>query len=329
MKQVKTIAVVYGGNSSEVDISILSGRYAAANIDRDKYKVLEVLLRGSDWKVVEWHDEKMNVLADIDKNDFSFMAGGEKKKIDAAFIMIHGTPGENGLLQGYFEMIGIPFTTCSAFVSTIAFNKYSCKTFLRDLGVKMAREVFLRKGDRYNARDIVERLGLPLFIKPSDGGSSFGISKVKKAEDLDKAIYEAFQESDTILVEEFIPGREMTQGVYFSKGEVIALPITEIIPDNEYFDYESKYLGKSKEICPANISSELAAVVSGQSARIYHYFGCRGLIRIDYIVNGDDVYFLEINTAPGMTKMSLVPQQVKVAGMDIKSFFTALIEEVA
>lgn len=323
----KSVALIYGGNSSEVEISILSGKHVAANLDRTKFDVYEILLRGADWNLCAPDNEKAIPIAQIDKTDFSVTYEGKKIRFDVAFIMIHGTPGENGLLQGYFEMMGIPFTTCSSYVSTLTFDKYACKAFLRDTGVKMAREVYLRKGDYYDVKQIVEQLGLPLFVKPSDGGSSFGVTKVKKTEELDVAIKEAFAEGETVLVEEFIPGREMTEGVFISKGEIIALPVTEIIPHNEFFDYEAKYLGKSEEVCPADISKKVAIEIEELTHKIYHHFGCKGLVRMDYILNGDDVYFLEINTVPGMTKMSLVPQQVRVAGIEMQQFFTILLEE--
>ncbi|MCF0178282.1 MAG: D-alanine--D-alanine ligase [Bacteroidales bacterium] len=324
----KQVAVIYGGNSSEYEISILSGRYVASAIDHDKYDVYEVLLKGLDWSVVQWDGDKMQKISQVDKGDFSFIAPetGEKVKFDVAYPVIHGTPGENGLLQGYLEMIGVPFTTCSAFVCTVAFSKYSCKTFLRDSGIMMAQEAFIRKGDAFDPDAIVDKLGLPLFVKPADGGSSFGISKVKKREDLPAAIEEAFKEGEMVIVEEFVAGREMTQGVYSLEDGVHTLPITEIISENEYFDYEAKYLGKSQEVCPAPIDKETADKISAVSKRVFSFMGCSGVIRIDYIINEKGIFFLEINTAPGMTKMSLVPAMVRTAGMDIKDFLTGQIE---
>ena len=324
----KKIAVIYGGNSSEHEISVASGRYTASAIDKDKYEVYEVLLKGLDWNVVCWDEgDRMTVLGQVDKGDFSFTPqGGDKINFDAAFPVIHGTPGENGLLQGYLEMIGIPCTSCSAFASTVAFSKYSCKAFLRDSGVRMAREKFIRKGDDFSSEKIVEELGLPLFIKPADGGSSFGVTKVKSVEMIPAAMEDAFKEGDMVIVEEFIDGRELTQGVYGHKGAVKTLPITEIVTENEYFDYEAKYLGKSDEICPAPISDGLAAEIGKVSRAVFSWMGCKGLIRIDYIVNERGIHFLEINTAPGMTRMSLVPKMVRVAGIEIKDFLTELIE---
>ncbi len=323
----KTIALIYGGNSSEVEISIQSGKNAASCIDRERYDLYEVLLRGASWQVQIYDGEEVVESVEVDKTDFSFTYKGDKVKFDLAYIMIHGTPGENGLLQGYFEMLGIPFNTCSSFVSSITFDKHSCKRFLDFAGVKMAKDVYLREGHDYNVNAIVKELGLPLFVKPTSGGSSFGITKVKREEELDHAIREAFKECDSIIIEESITGREVTNGIYTKDGELVRLPVTEIVTEREFFDYEAKYLGMSNEICPAPISDELAENIQNLSAKIYRYMGCKGLVRIDYIVKGYDLYFLEINTVPGMTPMSLVPGQVRAAGIDMGEFFTTLIEE--
>ena len=318
----KNIAVIYGGPSSERQISILSGRYAASVIDRERYNVYEILFNTDCWQLVEWEGEQMRVLGTVDKGDFSCNG----VKYDVACIMIHGIPGENGLLQGYFEMMGVPVTTCSSFVCTIAFNKYSCKRLLADTGVKMADDVFLRRGETYDADAIVAKLGLPLFVKPSDGGSSFGVTKVKDVSMLPAAIDYAFSEGDTILIEKAITGREITQAIYMDGGESVALPITEIVTSNEYFDYDAKYNGKSEEICPAPIPASMAEETTYWTKKIYAHLGGTGLIRIDYIAGEDGVYFLEINATPGMTRMSLVPKMVRVSGRSMTDFFTALIE---
>lgn len=333
----KRIALVYGGNSSEWEISVQSGKNVAENIDKERFEVYEVLLRGASWRVVGMPeellagDDAVKVSEDgieVDKTDFSFVYNGERIKFDLAYIMIHGNPGENGLLQGYFEMLGIPFNTCSAFVSNITFDKHSCKRFLDFAGVKMAKDVFLREGQEYSATAIVKELGLPLFVKPTNGGSSFGISKVVKEEELDAAIAAAYKENDSVIIEECITGREMTNGIYMKDGKVVRLPVTEIVTDREFFDYEAKYMGLSNEICPAPISQELTGMIQDMTERIYRYMGCRGLVRIDYIVKGYDIYFLEINSVPGMTPMSLVPAQVRAAGIGMREFFNALIDEI-
>lgn len=323
----KTIALIYGGDSSEYEVSIKSGKHISGHLDRERYDVYEVLMKGADWRVL-FSEEKSYL---IDKADFSFVIpdesgiGGKRVKFDKALIMIHGTPGENGLLQAYFEMIGMKFTTCSATVSAISFDKYACKCYLRDTGVRLAKEQFIRRGDSYNAYDIAARMGLPLFVKPNNGGSSFGVTKVKHLQDLNDAIESAFKEDESVLVEEYIQGREMTNGVYEYNGELVRLPVTEIISNNEFFDYEAKYLGASKEICPAEITSELSERIINTSHKIYRYLGCRGIVRVDYIVRDDEIYFLEINTVPGMTEMSLVPQQVRAAGMTIREFLNQLL----
>ncbi len=314
----KNIALIYGGNSSEWQISIQSGKFVASHIDKDRYNVYEVLLRGASWSVGG---------TEIDKTDFSLTVGGEKIRFDMAFILIHGTPGENGLLQGYLEMLGVPFNTCSAFVSALTFDKHSCKRFLDFAGVKMAKDLFLRRGSEYTPAEIVRELGLPLFVKPSNGGSSFGVTKVKHEDELAAAMEEAFKECDSVLIEEALRGRELTNGIYCEGGRLITLPVTEIITEREFFDYDAKYLGESNEVCPAEIPETLSEKVREITAFIYNYLGCKGLVRMDYILSGEDIYFLEINTVPGMTPMSLVPGQVRAAGIDLQQFFTTLIEE--
>lgn len=295
----------------------MSGKNVAEALDLRKYDIYEILLRGADWICRG---------TQIDKTDFSVTLDGVKVKFDVAVIMIHGTPGENGLLQGYFEMIGVPFTTCSSYVSSLTFDKFACKTYMRDVNIPMAKDVYLRRGDSYSVDTIVEHLSLPIFVKPSDGGSSFGVTKVKRAEDLDAAVKAAFAEGETVLLEEFVEGRELTQGVYFDSRGIVPLPVTEIVSHNEYFDYDAKYNGKSDEICPADIPDEVAATVSKYTCRIYHHFGCRGIVRCDYIVRPDGkVYFLEINTVPGMTKMSLVPGQIKAAGLELSEILDNII----
>lgn len=370
----KNIALIYGGNSLEAEISIKSGKNVADNLDRDRYNIYEVLLRGESWRVINpngeivpggFADELLNgeieiekgyVNVDeasvnannsgahgrikiedmqklpgteIDKTDFSFTFGGVKTRFDYAFIMIHGNPGENGVLQGYLEMMDIPFNTCSSFVSTITFDKHSCKRFLDFSGVNLAKDRFIRKEDFCFADcdSIIEKLGLPLFVKPSDGGSSFGVTKVKRPNELAEAIKMAFEVSSSVLVEECIKGREVTNGIYTVNGKIVNLPVTEIVTDREFFDYEAKYLGQSREICPAPLGDELTRRVQRTSEKIYRYLGCKGLVRMDYFIRDDEIYFLELNTVPGMTAMSLVPAQVRAAGITMKELFNSLIAE--
>jgi len=323
----KKVALIYGGNSSEWKISILSGKNVAANIDRDKYEVYEILLRGTSWSLCDPASEEPKPIAEVDKTDFSCTVAGEKIKFDIAYLMIHGTPGEDGLLQGYFEMMGIPFTTCSSFVSALTFNKYSCKSFLRDSGVHLAKDIYLRRGEQWDASQVVKKLGLPVFVKPVCDGSSFGVTKVKSIGAMGEAIDLAFTKSDALIIEEAIQGRELTEGVFVKDGKVIPLPITEIVTTREYFDYEAKYLGESQEICPAQIPENVAEKVREATVKVYEHFGCNGVVRMDYIFDGKDVYFLEVNTVPGMTKMSLVPNQARAAGMEVKEFINIILAE--
>ena len=318
---MKRIALIYGGDSSEWGISVLSGKHVASCLDPARYEVTELLLRNGQWSVCD------PAVKDVAVPVKPFIPS-DLKNYDVAMIMIHGTPGENGILQAELEKHGVPFTTCSSRVSAITFDKHACKKALHGVGIPLAPEMFLHRGEAFNPEEVVEKLGLPVFVKPNDGGSSFGVTKVKRQEDLAPAIAAAFSESDDVLIESFIPGRELTEGVFNRRGEIIPLPVTEIIPHNEYFDYEAKYLGKSDEVCPAQIPEEVAHVVREQTRRIYQHFGCRGLIRCDYIMTeSGKIYFLEINPVPGMTKMSLVPAQIRAAGMEISDVFDCLIEE--
>lgn len=349
----KKIALIYGGNSEEAGISIQSGRNVSRNICREKYDVYEVLLKGVDWIVMNpdgaavqddlpqrclealCAGKSVETVAavgcapvQVDKCTFSFVHEGVKVKFDMAFIMIHGTPGENGLLQGYFEMIGVPYNTCSAYVSAITFDKHSCKRFIEHAGVKMAKDVFIRRGSSYKPQEIIGELGLPVFVKPTNGGSSFGITKVKRVEDLEAAVELVFKEYDSVIIEESIVGRELTNGIYARGGELVKLPVTEIVTTREFFDYEAKYLGESQEICPAQISAELTAQIQETTEKIYKYMGCSGLVRMDYIVRDGEIFFLETNTVPGMTPMSLVPAQVRAAGISMEEFVNTLIENI-
>ena len=331
----RNLALIDGGDSAEVGISILSGRNVSRYIDRSKYNVYHVLLKGASWQVVEASGEAtesnpeagMTVLAQVDKNDFSFTFQGKKRKFDLAMIMIHGTPGENGVLQGYLEMMGVPFTTSSSAVSASAFDKQICKVLLRDCGFKLAPDVCLRKGKGFSVKKIVEKLGLPLFVKPCSGGSSFGVSKVMKAEELEDAVNLAFRHSDTVLVETYIRGREITQGAFMDGENIVALPVTEIIPHNTFFDYDAKYNGLSDEICPADIAPEKVEEISAITRSIYDCLGCRGIVRVDYFLCDDgSIVFLELNTVPGMTAMSLVPQQIRAAGLDMMQVITGIAD---
>jgi D-alanine-D-alanine ligase len=318
---MKKIALIYGGDSSEWGISVLSGKFVATCLDPQRYEVTELLLRDGQWSVCD------PAVTDVAVPVAPFIPS-RLKEFDVALIMIHGTPGENGILQAELEKHGVPFTTCDSRVAALTFDKHACKKALRGLGIPLAPEIFLHRGEPLNAETVVEQLGLPVFVKPNDGGSSFGVTKVKRQEDLAAAVAAAFSESDDVLIESYIPGRELTEGVFNRDGLVIPLPVTEIISHNEYFDYEAKYLGKSDEVCPAQITEEQAKTVQEQTRRIYQHFGCRGLIRCDYIMTeSGKVYFLEINPVPGMTKMSLVPAQIRAAGLSVNEVLDTIIAE--
>ena len=321
---MKNIALIYGGNSSEFDVSVESGRQVSAHIDRTRYNVYEILLRGANWTV---QLDGGRQTADVDKADFSFTFRNVKTRFYCAFIVIHGSPGEDGLLQAYFDLLNIPYTSCNAFVSMLTFNKYATKCVLRDAGIALAKEVYVAKNRPIDGRAIVRRLGLPLFVKPNAGGSSCGVTKVKRETELPDAFAAAFAESDAAIAEEYIDGRELQQGVLTANGQTRVLPVTEIISHNEFFDYEAKYKGRSDEITPADVAPPLARRLADCSAHIYDRLGCRGVVRIDYIVRNETIYFLEINTVPGMSQASIVHQQLREAGISLRDACTGLIED--
>ena len=332
----KSIVVIYGSDSSEWEVSVRSGEFTASQVDGTKYDVYEMFARFGEWTLAAYRRkgaERVAIPAGerpvIDKSDFSVMLDGEKVRFDYAYIMQHGTPGENGLMQGYLEMLGVPHSGCNAFVSAITFDKFSCKSYLKDVDfVKCAKDIFLRKGESVDglAERAVEKLGLPMFVKPTDGGSSFGVTKVKAVEDFQKAVDCAFSEGNMLIAEAAVVGRELTCAVYDNGKENVALPVIEILTDNEFFDYEAKYNGHSREVCPAQIPDTLRDEIQEVSKKIYEHLGCAGLVRVDYIASEEGLYFLEVNTIPGMTSASLVPQMVRAAGMSMTSFLSSIIE---
>ncbi len=336
MMKYNRIAVIYGSDSSEWEVSCRSGEFTASRIDGSRYDVYEIFARFGNWTLTAYRKKNSmrvvipeNERPAIDKTDFSVTVGGEKVKFDYAYIMQHGTPGENGLMQGYLEMLGIPHSGCNAFVAAITFDKFSCKSYLKDVDfVKCADDIFVRKGESLEglAQKAVAKLGLPMFVKPTDGGSSFGVTKVKSVGDFDKAVDYAFSEGNMLIAEAAVVGRELTCAVYFNGTEYVALPVIEIITENEFFDYEAKYNGHSREVCPAQIPDELRDEIQEVSKKIYAHLGCSGLVRVDYIASEDGLYFLEVNTIPGMTAASLVPQMVRAAGLDMTDFLTTVIE---
>ena len=333
---MKSIAVIYGSDSSEWEVSVRSGEFTASQIDGARYDVYEIFARFGDWSLKAYRRDggervllKEEERPQICKCDFSVSLGGEKVKFDYAYIMQHGTPGENGLMQGYLEMLGVPHSGCNAFVAAMTFDKFSCKSYLKEVDyVKCADDIFVRKGEPLGglAQKAVDKLGLPMFVKPTDGGSSFGVTKVKKLEDFDKAVELAFSEGNMLLAEAAVVGRELTCAVYFDGATLQALPVIEIITENEFFDYEAKYQGLSREVCPAEIPDVLRDRIQEVSKKIYAHLGCSGLVRVDYICSGEDLYFLEVNTIPGMTSASLVPQMVRAAGLSMTECLTTVIE---
>ena len=319
----KNIAIVAGGDSSEVVVSLKSAAGLYSFMDKDRYNLFIVTIVGQTWQV-EWSgDEKIA----IDKNDFSFIRNGEKITFDFAYITIHGTPGENGILQGYFQLIGLPFSCCDVLAAAITFNKFTCNQYLKGFGVKVSESLVLRAGQTVSDEEVASTIGFPCFVKPNVGGSSFGVTKVKTIEQVQPAIALAFAEGAEVMIEAFMAGTEITCGVYKTNNKSQVLPITEVVSENEFFDFDAKYKGQVQEITPARISDTLTARVQKLTAAIYDILGCKGIVRIDYIISeGDVINLLEVNTTPGMTTTSFIPQQVRAAGLDIKDVMTDIIE---
>lgn len=328
MKDLKrTIAIVCGGDSSEHDVSMHSAQGLYSFFDKERYNIYIVDVKGIDWHV-ELED---GTSAPIDKNDFSFIENGKHIEFDYAYITIHGAPGENGIMQGYFDLIHLPYSTSGVLVEALTFDKYVLNNYLRGFGVNVADSILLRRGEEYNEEEIEKRLGMPCFVKPAADGSSFGVSKVKNIDQLAPALRVAFMESDEVMIEGFLDGTEISQGVYKTKDKSIVFPATEVVTCNEFFDYNAKYNGQVQEITPARINPDTAKRVAAETSRIYDILHANGIIRIDYIISkdkeGNDVInMLEINTTPGMTATSFIPQQVRAAGLDIKEVLSEIVE---
>ncbi len=334
MKNLKrTIAIVCGGDSSEHDVSMRSGQGLYSFFDKERYDVYIVDVKGMDWNV-SLHD---GTTAQIDRNDFSFMENGKLVQFDYAYITIHGTPGENGIMQGFFELIHLPYSTSSVLVEAMTFDKFVLNQYLKGFGVRVADSLLIRKGyeQLVSDEDVEKRIGMPCFVKPSADGSSFGVSKVKSADQLAPAVRKAMLESDEVMVEGYIDGVEISVGCYKTKEKSVVLPATEVVTDNEFFDYDAKYNGQVKEITPARLSEDTTKRVAEITSRIYDILHCNGIIRIDYIISKgkdsdgkevDKINMLEINTTPGMTATSFIPQQVRAAGLDIKDVLTDIVE---
>lgn len=320
----RKIAIVAGGDSSELVVSLRSAEGIYSFIDKEMYDLFIVEMEGLRWEV-RLSDGTM---APVDRNDFSFMNGTEKVVFDFAYITIHGTPGENGVLQGYFDLIQLPYSCCGVLPAALTFNKFSCNQYLKGFGIRVAESMMLREGFEVLDEEVVNKVGLPCFIKPNLGGSSFGVTKVKSKEEIQPAIDKAFAEADEVMIEALMEGTEITCGCYKTKSKEVVFPVTEVVSKNEFFDFDAKYNGESEEITPARISDELTERVQLLTSAIYDILGCYGIIRVDYIITeGTKINLLEVNTTPGMTPASFIPQQVRAAGIDIKDVMTDIIED--
>ena len=326
MKRI--IAIVAGGDSSEHDVSLRSAQGIYSFMNKDLYDCYIITIQGSEW-TAQWGDSQFST---IDKNDFSFETDHGRIRPDFAYITIHGTPGENGILQGYFDLIHLPYSTCNVLVEALTFNKFSLNQYLKTWGIRVAESLLIRRGqeDSLNVTDIVEKIGLPCFVKPNADGSSFGVTKVKTAEELKPAIQKAMDEGSEVMIESYLEGTEITCGCYKTKKVQRVFPVTEVVSHKEFFDYDAKYNGAVEEITPARISDETTQRVQQLTSAIYDILGCEGIIRIDYILTGEKgnekINLLEINTTPGMTATSFIPQQVKAAGLEMAEVLSDIIE---
>lgn len=325
----RTIAIVCGGDSSEHDVSLRSAQGLYSFFDKEKYDLYIVDIKGQDWHVNLPNGD----IAPIDRNDFSFRYNGKTIIVDYAYITIHGTPGENGLLQGYFDLIHLPYSTSGVLVEALTFDKFVLNNYLRSFGVAVADSILVRRGDeeKLTEKSVTETVGFPCFVKPAADGSSFGVSKVKNFDQLAPALRKAFMESDTVMIEGFLDGIEISQGCYKTKEKSVVLPATEVVTSNEFFDYDAKYNGQVQEITPARLSPETSDRVAKITSAIYDILHANGIIRIDYIISKtkdgqDKINMLEINTTPGMTVTSFIPQQVRAAGLEMKDVLSDIVE---
>ena len=320
----RKIAIVAGGDSSENPVSLRSAATILEYMDKDKYEPYILEIEGKNWQV----HVSDNISAPVDRNDFSFTWQGKKTVFDYAYIIIHGTPGENGVFEGYLRLMRIPFSTCDVLPSALTFNKFVLNKTMKSCKVNVADSRRLRKGDKVDPDKIISKVGLPCFIKPTDGGSSFGTTKVKTREQIIPAVEEAFKENNEIMIESFMQGIEVTNGYFKTKKREVRLPVTEVVPKTDFFDYDAKYNGKVEEITPARIPDELRDRIQDLTAKIYDLLGCHGIIRNDYIItDGDKINLLEVNTTPGMTATSFIPQQIRAAGLNLTDVLTEIIED--
>jgi D-alanine-D-alanine ligase len=325
MSSRKNIAFVTGGYSEEAVISYKSAITIENNLDKEKYNIFKIDITPNGW----WYEENGRKTA-VDREDFTINTTDKKIIFDAVFIGIHGTPGEDGKLQGYFDLLRLPYTSCDAATSALTFNKRYTVAVASFAGINVAKSLHIFKHSKVNGKEILAQLQLPVFVKPNNGGSSIGMSKVSKDDEIDAALQKAFKEDDQVLVEEFITGREFTIGVFRSEGKIETLPFTEVKTHKEFFDFEAKYTpGMSEEITPAQVDDSISEKVRTTAKKVYHTFNCRGVVRMDFIYNEEkqQPYLLEINTVPGQSEASIVPQQVRANGWTLKEFYTLLIEE--
>ncbi len=322
---MKNIAVVCGGHSGEFEISMASGKIACQHIDRQKYTPWLIVIEKQNWYHLSESGEKFPV----NKSNFSLAMKGQTIRFDGVFNAIHGTPGEDGKLQGYFDLLNIPYTSCGVDISALSFNKFLCNRFIRSFGIQVAASFSFLRGETIDKEKVIRELGLPLFIKPSASGSSVGVSKVNRPEDFEPAVEEAFRTDRRILIEEALLGRELACGLMKKGNELLVFPITEIITQSDFFDYEAKYSdGKTREITPAPLPEETETDIKTLSAMLYRQMDCNGFVRFDYILTETGLYFLELNSIPGMSEHSLIPQQAEAFGLTLKELFTWTVDNL-
>ena len=325
---MKKIAIVAGGDSSEYVVSLRSAQGIWSFVDHSKYETSIIVIKGTEWKMVQYDGKQYdwNKTWPVDREDFSVVKDGVKLTFDFAYIIVHGTPGENGILQGYFDMIRMPYSCCGVLAAALTCSKFTCNRYLSTFGIPVAKSILLHVGEEEDTEQCVKELGLPVFVKPNAGGSSFATTKVKTPEDLQPAIAAAKREATgEVIIESFMQGTEVTCGCYTSRDGLRALPITEVVSKKEFFDVDAKYNGAVEEITPARISDEMTQKIQALTRRIYGYVGAKGIIRVDYIIIGDTPHLLEVNTTPGMTATSFIPQEVRAAGLDISDVMDDVI----
>ena len=325
---MKKIAIVAGGDSSEYVVSLRSAQGIWSFVDHSKYETSIIVIKGTEWKMVQYDGQQYDFEQTwpVDREDFSVVMDGVKLTFDFAYIIIHGTPGENGILQGYFDMIRMPYSCCGVLAAALTCSKFTCNRYLSTFGIPVAKSILLHVGEEVDTEQCVKELGLPVFVKPNAGGSSFATTKVKTPEELQPAIAAAKREATgEVIIESFMQGTEVTCGCYTSRDGLRALPITEVVSKKEFFDVDAKYNGAVEEITPARISDEMTQKIQALTRRIYGYVGAKGIIRVDYIIIGDTPHLLEVNTTPGMTATSFIPQEVRAAGLDISDVMDDVI----